>query len=76
MPHWQKEIRTFGRDILNKAARQRGRLRPGAIDKYLKGIIDVTGGELEDMLPSPIIIINPCLTNYYLCHGAPNNGPA
>ena len=75
---WETEIRTWINDILGKSQRVTLKRRPGALDKYLQRIIGVTGDDLENLLPSPVLIFNPCLFNRTLpfCVGAPSAGPA
>ena len=71
--HWNAEIENWSKQILKKAAK-----RPGDVDKYLQRIIGISGSDLENILGSPSIIVNPCITNPLApyCNQGPYNGPA
>lgn len=71
--HWKAEIENWIKQILKKAGK-----RPGSIDKYLQRIIGISGSDLENLLPSPVIIVNPCIINPLApyCSIGPYNGPA
>jgi RHS repeat-associated protein len=61
--HWESEIRTWFNEISKKATKVTLKRRPGALDKYLQRTIGITLEDLEDLLPSPVIIVNPCVIN-------------
>jgi hypothetical protein len=71
--HWKAEIENWTKQIL-----QKGGKRPGSLDKYLQRIIGITGSDLENLLPSPVIIVNPCVINPLApyCGRGVYNGPA
>jgi len=56
--HWKKEIANWTKQIMEKAGKRRG-----DVDKYLQRVIGISGKELENILGSPIIVVNPCVTN-------------
>ena len=58
--HWITEIRGSADQITRKAAKVTQKRAPGALDKYLKRTIGITSGELEDLLPSPVLMIDVC----------------
>lgn len=72
-PHWKQEIKNWSKQILKKAGK-----RSGNLDKYLLRIIGITGGDLENILPTPFIFINPCLMNPLApyCNNGGDLGPA
>ena len=71
--HWKAEIENWTKQILQKGGR-----RPGSLDKYLQRIIGITGSDLENLLPSPIMIVNPCVIDPLspYCGRGVYNGPA
>lgn len=71
--HWKAEIENWTKQIMTKAGK-----RPGDVDKYLQRIIGISGSDLQNILGSPIIIVNPCITNPLApyCNKGPYNGPA
>ena len=70
--HWRAEIENWTKQIL-----QKGGKRPGSLDKYLQRIIGISGSDLQNLLPSPIITVDPCaldpLATY--CGGGVYRGP-
>ena len=71
---WKAEIEGWTKQILKKAGK-----RPGNLDKYLQRIIGITGSDLENILGSPIFIVDPCIMNPlapYCLSGPYNPGPA
>src|SRR6185437_13176389 len=64
---WQKEVRGWINQILKKAGK-----RQGDVDEYLQRIIGISGSDLKNLLPSPIIVVNPCAVNPLgpYCQGA------
>src|SRR6185437_444820 len=70
---WQHEVQIWSRDILKKASK-----RQGDVDKYLQRTIGVSASDLENILGSPIIIVNPCIANPLApyCSRWPRRGPA
>jgi hypothetical protein len=70
--HWKAEIENWTKQIMTKAGK-----RPGNVDKYLQRIIGISGSDLQNILGSPIIIVNPCITNPLApyCNKGPYNGP-
>jgi hypothetical protein len=77
VPHWETELRTWINEILRKAGKVTQKRRPGALDKYLLRVLGVTGSDLENLLGSPLIILNPCVINpsMPLCTGASSGVP-
>jgi len=65
--HWEGEIRDFRKQIIDRATKVRGKMRSGAVDKYLEDIIGVTIDDLNNLLPSPTIIVNQCIINPAMC---------
>ena len=60
VPHWTGEIRGWREQILKKATKLTQKRSAGALDKYLKRIIGLSSDELNNLFPSPIIIVDPC----------------
>jgi RHS repeat-associated protein len=73
--HWEVEVRAWIREISRKATKVTQKRAPGATDRYLQRVIGVTLSDLENLLSSPIIIVNPCLTNPTLRFCRPSSGP-
>ena len=63
VPHWWADIRALANSILAKATKVTLKRRPGALDKYLQRVIQVSVKDLENLLKTPIIILDPCLQN-------------
>jgi RHS repeat-associated protein len=63
VPHWETEIRTWVDEISKKATKVTLKRRPGALNKYLQRTIGITLEDLQNLLPSPVIVVNPCIVN-------------
>ena len=72
--HWRGEIRSWARQILNKAQQVTKGRRTDALEKYLQRTLGTSVEDLTKMLRTPIIVINPCLLNPRLA-GCQSRGP-
>ncbi|MGH9481199.1 MAG: RHS repeat domain-containing protein [Terriglobales bacterium] len=73
VPGWRSDIGNWARDILKKAGQ-----RQGSVDKFLQRTVGVSESEMKNLLPSPIITVNPCVINPLApyCNRGPQTGPA
>jgi hypothetical protein len=74
--HWTGEIQGWASQISKTARKVTQGRRPGAYEKYLERL-GIFGSDLDNFLPSPIIMVNPCITNPFAPYcSKPYNGPA
>ena len=74
--HWTSEIQGWATQISKTARKATQGRRAGAYEKYLERL-GIVGSELEDLLPSPVIMVNPCITNPLApyCNRGYSSGP-